>query len=164
MSGRLPDDAFEYYVAQGPDRSYQAVADHFDVAKVTVTRHAKAQDWQGRIRELETKARERSDQKVLEAMEVVRERHLKSARMLQAKALEALSRLPAEKALKAAQALAIGWKHELLILGEPTERQSTIEETIRREYERWMGPEDGEDEKLDDEAEQGVADGEAHAQ
>lgn len=151
MSGRLPDDAFEHYVSLGPERSYQAVADHYDVAKVTVTRHAKAQDWQGRIRELDAKARERSDQKLLEAMEVVRERHLKSARVLQAKALEALAKLPPEKAVKAAQALAIGWKHELLVLGEPTERQATVEETIRREYERWMTP--GEEAEEGDEPE-----------
>ena len=29
MSGRIPPDALEYYLALGPDRSYQRVADHY---------------------------------------------------------------------------------------------------------------------------------------
>ncbi len=148
MNHKLPADAFERYVALGPERSYQAVADHYGVAKITVTRRAKAEGWQERVRELEAKAREKSDEKIVEMMEVVRDRHIKAARFLQAKSLEALRNLPPEKAVKAATALAIGWKHELLILGEPTERQATVEEVIKREYERWMIPAD---EKEDEE-------------
>lgn len=140
MNKRLPPEAFERYVALGAERSYEAVADHFGVAKITVTRRAKEENWQERVRELESKAREKSEKKIVELMEEVRERHLKAAKILQIKALEALRNLPAEKAVKAAAALAIGWKHELLILGEPTERQATVEEVIKREYERWMVP------------------------
>ena len=33
MTRRIPDDAFEYYVSLGPDRSYQSVADHYEVTK-----------------------------------------------------------------------------------------------------------------------------------
>src|SRR5688572_15350363 len=156
MNRRLPPDAFERYFAQGIDRSYQAVADHFGVSKITVTRRAKEENWQGRIRELEAKSRERSEEKILQMLDEMRERHLKSAKALQMKALEALRNLPPEKAVKAAAALAIGWKHELLLMGEPTDRQATtVEDTIKREYERWMvisgdgagdgGEEDGND-------------------
>jgi len=139
MTSRLPAEAFERYVAMGVDRSYHAVADHFGVTKVTVTRRAKQEHWQERIAELEAKAREKSEEKIVQLMEEMRDRQLKSAKMLQAKALEALRSLPPEKAVKAATALAIGWKHELLLMGEPTDRQATtVEETIKREYERWM--------------------------
>jgi len=100
VTRRLPLEAFEHYFAQGVDRSYLAVADHFGVAKITVTRRAKAENWQGRIRDLEAKSREKSDEKIVELMEVVRDRHLKAARMLQAKALKALSELPPERAAR----------------------------------------------------------------
>lgn len=139
MNRRLPPEAFERYVALGVDRSYQAIADHFGVSKVTVVRHAKKERWQERIVELDAKSRERSEEKILQLMDEVRDRHLRSAKALQMKALEALKSLPPEKAVKAANALAIGWKHELLLMGEPTDRQATtVEDTIKREYERWM--------------------------
>lgn len=152
MTRRLPPEAFEFYFSLGTERSYQAVAEHFGAAKVTVTRLAKEENWQGRLRELEQKARERSEKRIVEEMDAVRERHVKAARILQAKALEALRSLPPTQAIKAAAALAIGWKHELLVLGEPTERNANVAEVIRSEYERWMVPVE-EDE--DDSAEPG---------
>jgi hypothetical protein len=153
MNRRLPPEAFEYYFSLGPDRSYQAVADHYGAAKVTVTRRATEEGWQSRLRKLEQEARDRSEKRIVEEMDAVRDRHVKAARILQAKALEALRNLPPEQAMKAATALAIGWKHELLVLGEPTERQATVEEVIKREYERWMVPsvEDAELDELEEE-------------
>ena len=75
---------------------------------------------------------------VTRILDEVRDRQVKSARILQAKALEALKNLPPERAIKAATALSIGWKHELLLMGEPTDRTATVEDVIKREYERWM--------------------------
>ena len=64
----------------------------------------------------------------------MRERQLKEARVLEGRALLALQTLPPEKAYKAAAMLQIAWRHELLLLGEPTDRQaSTIEEITKRE-------------------------------
>lgn len=140
MSGHLPPEAFEHYFSLGPNRSYEAVAAHFGTAKITVTRRAKEERWQERLRELEQKAREKSEKRIVEEMDAVRDRHIKAARILQAKALDALRTLPADQAIRAAAALSIGWKHELLILGEPTERNATVEEVIKREYERWITP------------------------
>ncbi len=157
MNRRLPPDAFEYYVSLGVERSYQAVADHFGVAKVTVTRRAKEEGWQDHTQELEAKARKKSDEKIVEMMDEVRERHIKGARALQAKALQVLRDATPEKAVKAASALAIGWKHELLVLGEPTERQATVEEVIRREYERWMVCGDELDKEEPDGSDEGAA-------
>ncbi len=59
-------------------------------------------------------------------------------RKVAAHALKAMKDLPPEKAIKAAAALSIAWKHELLLLGEPTERHANLEELVRRQYERWL--------------------------
>ena len=67
------------------------------------------------------------------------ERHLKSARIVQGKALEALRGTPLETAMAAVKALDTGIRQERLIRGEPGERTAiSVEETIRSEYERWM--------------------------
>jgi hypothetical protein len=148
MNRRLPPDAMEYYVSLGADRSYQSVADHFGVAKITVTRLATDERWQERIRDMEQNAREKSEKRIADQMDAVRERHISSARILQGKALEALKNLPAEKAIRAASALAIGWKHELLILGEPTERNAlSVEEVTRQEINSLLTVEDTDDDE-----------------
>ena len=41
MKRKLPDDAFEYYFGLGMERSYQAVATNYGVAKKTVSARAK---------------------------------------------------------------------------------------------------------------------------
>ncbi len=133
MTRKIPPEAFHYYAEMGLERSYQAVADHYGVSKVAVVKRAKKENWQARLRELEGKAREEADKKAINSLEVVHARQLKAARYLQAKAVEAMKSLPPEKAVKAAAALNIGWKHELLLLGEPTERQANVEEIIKRE-------------------------------
>lgn len=151
MNRILPADALEYYVSLGAERSYQAVADHYGVAKITVTRMATDERWQERIRDIEQKAREKSEKRIADQMDAVRERHITSARILQAKALEALKNLPPEKAIRAAQALSIGWKHELLVLGEPTERNAlSVEEVTRQEINALLTVEDEDDDEWED--------------
>jgi hypothetical protein len=143
MTHKLPREAFEFYLELGVDRSYRAVAEHFGVTKVAVVNRARTERWQERLRNLERQSRERSERKTLDEMDAVRERQLKAARYVQSRALEAMRALPAEKGAKLAAALNIGWKHELLLLGEPTERQANVEELIKREYAEWMAPEEG---------------------
>ena len=154
MVRKLPHDAFEYYVSLGIDRSYQAVADHYKVSKVTVVNRAKKERWQQELREIEQEARDRMRKKALDDLEAVRERQLKTARYLQSRAIEMLKDLPPEKAVKAAAALSIGWKHELLLLGEPSERTEVdVWDRVREEQERWLTtieevekePDDGEE-------------------
>ena len=122
MGRKLPEQAYEHYLELGVERSYQTVADHYGVSKAAVVNRAKRDDWQGRLRRIEREARERTERKAVDDMEAVRERQLKSARYLQARALEALRDLPPAQAGRVAQALNIAWKHELLLLGEPTDR------------------------------------------
>ena len=57
MSGKLPLEAFEFYVGLGPKRSYQAVADHFGCSKRAVAKHAAKTNWATRLEALITGAR-----------------------------------------------------------------------------------------------------------
>jgi hypothetical protein len=68
---------------------------------------------------------------------------------LQGKALEMLRDLPAERAIKAASALGVAWRHELLLLGEPTERAANVEEVTRREVRELLIGSDEEDDWSD---------------
>ena len=144
MSRKIPPEAFHFYAEMGVERSYQAVADQYGVSKVAVVKRAKKENWQARLRELEGRAREEADKKAVDSLEVVHARQLKASRYLQARAVEAMTGLPPEKAIKAASALNIGWKHELLLLGEPTERQANVEEITKREMARWLVADDDE--------------------
>jgi DNA-binding Lrp family transcriptional regulator len=141
---RIPSTAYADYLALGANRSYQVLADRLGVSKTAITNKAKRENWQDRIAKLEEEGRRKAEVKALDEIEKVRERHLKEARFLQARALQALRDLPPEKGIRAANALATAWRHELLILGEPTERQASVEEKIKDEYQRWMEPVDEE--------------------
>jgi hypothetical protein len=136
---KLPAEAFDVYVGLGIGRSYQQVAQHYGVSKGTVTAMAKKDDWQRRLVRVEEKARSRADEKAVETLEQVNDRHLKIARALQGKALDALRSLPLEDAKDAIRALDLGVKQERVIMGEPNERSAvSVESKIEREYERWM--------------------------
>ena len=149
MASKLPQDAFELYVSLGDDRSYQAVADHFGVTKRAVTNRAKRDNWQPRVAEIETKARRGAEQRLVETREDMNVRHIKSLRVVQARALEALRNMPLESAMEAVRALDIGIRQERLIRGEPSERTAIqVEDVIRREYSRWMIAENGDEEEV----------------
>ena len=139
MSGRIPPEAFQFYLGLGPDRSYQRVADKFGVSKRAVTKLAMRERWQERVEDLERKAREGAEQKALESLEAMNLRHLKSLKVVQGKALEALRSMPLATAMEAVRALDMSIRQERLIRGEPSDRTAiSVEEVIKREYERWM--------------------------
>ncbi len=141
MSAKIPNEAFEYYVGLGAARSYQAVAEKYGVSKQAITKCATREHWQDRLEAIEVRARERSDQKSVESVDEMNQRHLKMLAVVERKALEALRSFPMSTAMEAVRALEIAMRQTRLIRGEPTERSATsIEETIRREYERWMVP------------------------
>ena len=135
---RIPSNAFELYVAAGPDRSYAALAERLGVSKTAVTRRAKSEGWQQRLDQIERKAQARVEARAVDEMEAVKLRQLQTVRLLQSRALQCLKDQPPEVGIRAASAISIALKHELLLLGEPTERSATVQETIKREYERWM--------------------------
>ena len=136
---KLPQEAFEYYFALGPDRGYQAVADRFGVSKKTVTDRAMRESWQEKLRERERAARSIVEKRSVETLADVNERHLKMIRAIQRKAIEGLAKLGLDSAIDCVRALDLAVKQERLILGEPTERNATdLEAIIRREGERWL--------------------------
>ncbi len=143
---KLPPDALSYYVSLGTGRSYAQVADHFGVTKRAVVNLATREHWQTQVEEMERKAREKSNAKAGESLDEMNERHLKIARAVQSKALEALMRYPLETALQAVRSLESSVRQERAIKGEPGgESGASVESIIRREYERWMLPPDGAD-------------------
>lgn len=136
---KIPATALEFYISLGPQRSYQAVAKHFGVNTRSVAKRAKKEEWQRRVAEIEAKARQVSEQRAQETLEEMNTRHLKSVRVIQAKALEALRSLPLASGMDAVRALDMALKHERLVRGEPSERTAvTVEDTIKREYSRWL--------------------------
>ena len=139
MRKRLPPDAFAFYLNLGVGRSYETVAKQFNVSKRAVVKRGVREHWQEKVVELEQKARASAEQKVLENLEAMNERHLKSLRVIQGKALEALRAMPLNSAINAVRSLDLAIRQERLIRGEPTERAaSDLEEVVRREYGRWM--------------------------
>ncbi len=151
MAKKIPSDAFEVYFAQGTARSYQALADKYGVTKKAITLMAKRERWQQRIAELESKAREESAKKITNSLADRTERNLTELRFIKAKAIDALKRLPLESAIDAVRAYQSSLREERVILGEPTDRTAiSIEDTIKREYERWMVREGQESAPTDD--------------
>ena len=115
------------------------MARKYGVSKRAVTKLAARQSWQARIHEIERKARQASDQKAVESLDQMNDRHLKSLRVIQGKALEALKARPLNTAMEAVRALDLAIRQERVVRGEPGDRTATtVEETIRGEYERWM--------------------------
>lgn len=143
MNRKIPPEALSVYLGMGPGRSYESVARHYGASKRAVVDRAKKEDWQGKVAKMELAAREKAEAKAGHSLEEMNDRHLKTAKLIQRKALEALSRLPIDQAMDAVRALKIGLEHERLIRGEPSERSAVeIRETIRLEYERWMQPDE----------------------
>lgn len=63
--GRIPPEAFRYYVELGADRSYQSVADHYGTSKATVVQAARRGRWQERLDELRAAELRAIDDRVL---------------------------------------------------------------------------------------------------
>ena len=143
---KIPESAFETYVAMGPGWSYQLLADKLGVDKRSVVRHATKEKWAERLAKIQEEARAATDRKLVSDLQAVRERQLKEARFLQGQAIRAMKDASPKEAVKIAAALNIGWKHELLLLGEPTDRQAaTIEDVTKREIASLLSLEDDDD-------------------
>ena len=139
MPGRIGPDAFELYASLGPDRSYQAIADHYGVTKRAVTRRAVKEDWSGRLKTIEENVRERTDEKIEDALAEMRDRHLRTIKAMQARALGALKAFPLTSGMEGMKAAEMAIKLERLIQGEASERTDlSIAEASKREASRWL--------------------------
>ncbi len=130
---KIPLEAFDFYAALGPRRSYRAVAERFGVSKRGVTKHAAKEGWPARLMKIEEEARIKADERAVDALQEMNERHTKIAKALQGKALQALQDMPLKNTRDMIRALDLGVRQERLILGEPTERHASVEETTKRE-------------------------------
>ncbi|MBL8897091.1 MAG: hypothetical protein JNM84_05665 [Planctomycetes bacterium] len=131
---KLPVDAFAIYLAQGPGRSYAAIAKQFKVAKRTVARTAQVERWQSRVEERERKQREVAEREAIESATEMRDRHLKVARVLQARGLEALRTLQLRSAMDAVKTIDVGVRQERELRGnarEIVEREEGLAEMRR---------------------------------
>lgn len=141
MTNRIPADAFEYYVSLGPDRSYVSVAEHYGVSKRAIVKRASVERWAQRLEKVEAIAREKSDVKLGDALADMRGRHLKTLQVMNMRALEALKNYSLTSGMEAMRAAEMAIKLERLIHGEPTDRSAlSVEDVIKREYERWLRP------------------------
>ena len=158
MSRRIPPDAFDIYYAMGATRGYKGLAQRFGVSKRSIVKVATKEKWQERITELERKARERSDNKLLESIEAMHTRHIKTLQAVHAKALEALRSMPLDSAMQAVRAIEIVIREERVARGQPSDRTAhDVAELIKSEYEKVMVEDDDEpepegDDESDDEA------------
>ena len=154
MTRRIPPDAFEFYVSLGEDRSYQKVAEHYKFTKRAIQGCAHRENWARRLEKIERESRERTDKRLGETLDDIRERHLKTLRAMNGRALEALKTYPISSGMDAIRAAEAVIKLERLIVGDPTDRSAvSVEEVIKREFTRWMDDEDQDDER-DDEPEE----------
>ena len=150
MTRRIPSDAFEFYVGLGPSRSYQGVAERYGVTKRGIAKHASRDGWRERLDRIEQEAREKSDEKLVDVLGETRDRHLKTVRFMQARALTALKQYPLSSGMEAMRAAELAIKLERLIVGEPSERtEMNIEEITKRELEHWLVPPGGEEDGAD---------------
>jgi hypothetical protein len=145
---RIPPDAFDFYVSLGPERSYQAVAKRYGVSKRAVTKCAAREHWMSRLSKIEKDARENGDKRLAETMEQMHERHLKTVRAMQARALAALKQYPLSTGMEAMRAAEMAIKLERLVVGEPSERVN-VEEIVRNEHQAWMVDDDQSEETLE---------------
>ncbi len=139
MAKKIPPDAFEFYFGLGPNRSYQAVADKYEVSKRAITALAAREGWQARMGKIEREAREKTDHRAAEALDAVREKHLGALQFVLGKAIEALRSMPLDTAMEAVRAIEMVIRQERLVRGEATDRaELDVAEIVKRESERWL--------------------------
>jgi hypothetical protein len=139
MAKKIPPDAFDFYFALGPSRSYKAVAEKYGASKRAVVGVAKRENWQKRLLEVETKAREAGDKKKVESLHAAKEYHLQALRLVLGKGIEGLHQMAIRTPRDAIAAIGLAVREIRVELGEPSDRTAvSIEDTIRREYDRWL--------------------------
>ncbi len=127
MAKKLPTDAFDAYVALGPQRSYQEVARRFGVCKRTVLKRATREDWQRRIRDIEEAARVAS---TTETREAVDRRHRSQIQFVESCALKALRERPLRTAMDCVRSLALAIEGERELMGVDNDAPAAIDDYL----------------------------------
>ena len=148
MTRRIPEDAFAFYVALGADRSYQRVADHFNVSKNGILKASDKDNWGERLEAIEESVRGRVDERLSETMAEIQARHLKLLRGMAGRAAKAIQEFPLTSGMEGMRAAEIAIKLERLVAGEVSDRsQLTVEQVTRREIELLVRADDDPDEE-----------------
>lgn len=152
MSGKIPDEAFDFYMGLGPSRSYRAVADRYGVSKRAVVKHAMKERWAERLQEVQEKARAESDKNLADEMVEVRDRHKKMLKAMAMRALSGLKDFPLQSGMEAIRAAELVIKMERIVFDGPDEAgEESLEEITKREIQTLLRPVD-DDEDDDDES------------
>jgi hypothetical protein len=133
----MPTDSFERFMGLGPNRTYQKLADVLGVSKRSVVRRARRDGWQARIARIQVDAQVKVDAKLADDVADVNERHLKTLRVLQAKALQGLSSMALRSPMDCVRTLDLAIKAERSVLGKDKgEHQTTLEELVLASMDR----------------------------
>lgn len=119
MNRRLSDEAYSFYVALGPKRSYAAVAAQFGVSTRTVASTAKREGWQARLTRAQEKAAATSDVQAAQTLAQMNEQHLRIGKYVMGKGLEALRSMMITKPRDALRAIEQGIQHERDVMAPP---------------------------------------------
>ena len=136
---KIAPDALTYYVSLGPGRSYQKVAEKYDVTKRAVTKLAAKERWQKKVAEIEQSARESAEEKARDEVAEAYAQQITGLKLLFHRGVEALRGMAIDTPADATRAIQVACREWRTALGEPTDRtEISVEEKIRSEYERWM--------------------------
>jgi len=132
VKSKIPPDAFDFYVAQGEQRSYQATADHYGVSKCAISKCAQRENWIERLAKIEEGAREISDRKLTETIAEMHDRHAKALKAIYARAVEGLRSYRIDTCMDAVKAVEMVIRAERLMAGEASKRTELNIEAITR--------------------------------
>jgi hypothetical protein len=150
MNRKLPPDAYAYYCSLPPaERSYEAVAEYCNMSERAVADAAKREHWQERIADQERRARDRVDEKMVESIAQMSERHLKVLKFIEGRSIETMKEKPLDSCFEAMKMFLLAMDKERLIRGEPTDRTENFAEICKSEYSRWLKKEESEEPPTD---------------
>jgi O6-methylguanine-DNA--protein-cysteine methyltransferase len=116
----MPSDSFERFLAlPAGQRSYAELARRLGVSKRSVVARAAKEKWQERLLSVEAEARAKADQKLAETTAAINDRHLRTLRAVQHKALQALTSAPMGTAAQAAATLIAALRAERGVMLAP---------------------------------------------
>lgn len=103
MTRKIPPDAFEQYVQMGHARSYRELAKELDVTARAICYRAADEGWQERLEAIEAEARAEADRRLVKELFEMRLRHMKTLKVMSARAIEAMKTHSLETAMEGAR-------------------------------------------------------------
>jgi hypothetical protein len=147
---KIPEDAFAFYVAMGPERSYDAVARKYSVSKRAVVKHAGRAKWVERLAAIEVETRRLTDQKLADELHSINMQHGKLLKAMASRVASGLANFQLNSAMEAMRGAEIVIKLQRLIAGAPSENTAlSIERVTRDELARLVTTEPETDEDWD---------------